>query len=816
MSGGPSITLKSQPIDGNNTGNAAAQQQQQANANGAATAGASGAPGSSVQAQTPGNAGAVGGGSVPAEGTRQNSLQRIQQRKQKVFNLPVPQKLAKLSMYSACQSEGCRCTGWKTPQENRHRDVESSYCPEFNEECRNASCRHSLRMHIAHLDNISSSSMDELLGAIIDMENLFMSMQRVEDEDTKKVYLYLFRLLRQCVLTRQQAVIRGPLGDPPFESPCITKAVLSLVFYKYNHLNPTELQTMTEVAKTFLNFLNHYNFESPSTRRGDLTHEDASNYKINYTRWLVFCHVPAFCNSLRQFETSLVFGRTLLRTVFQYMSQQLKKKCISERDRFPEDKRSIITQMPKFLEALRAELLKDDSPIWDPNYRPPNSFVIQQRKRHQEVAPAAPGASVASIGGAKRASVGEPLHKRIKKEPTDRCSSESLDDLPPDVVMRAMKSVSESKTTNKAEILFPVNVSRDENVKAEEQKRAIEFHVVGNSLTKPVDKQTVLWLLGLQLVFAYQLPEMPREYISQLVFDTKHKTLALIKENQPIGGICFRPFPTQGFTEIVFCAVTMSEQVKGYGTHLMNHLKDYSIMRGIKHLLTFADCDAIGYFKKQGFSKDIKLARPVYAGYIKEYDSATLMHCELHPSIVNTQFIAVIRNQSEILKELIAQRHNEVQKVRPGLTCFKEGLPSIPVESIPGLREIGWKPQMRPARSARPLEESSDPEKLATSFASVLQSVRQHTTAWPFLRPVTAAEVPDYYDHIKYPMDLKTMGERLKKGYYQTRRLFMADMARIFSNCRFYNSPDTEYYRCANSLERYFQTKMRELGLWDK
>ncbi|XP_023164383.1 histone acetyltransferase KAT2A [Drosophila hydei] len=810
MSGGPAITLKSQPIDGNNSnsGNAAAQQQQSGN-NAAAAASSS----SSSQASS---------GTVPPaqEGTRQSSLQRIQQRKQKVFNLPEAQKLAKLSMYSACQFEGCRCTGWKTPQENRHRDVESSYCPEPSEECRNASCRHPLRSHISHLTEISRTSMDDLLGAIIDMENLFMSMQRVEDEDTKKVYLYLFRLLRQCVLTRQQAVIRGPLGDPPFESPCITKAVLSLVFYKYNHLNPTELQTMTEVAKTFLNFLNHYNFESPSARRGDatLTHDDASTYKINYTRWLVFCHVPAFCNSLRQFETSLVFGRTLLRTVFQNMSQQLKKKCISERDRFPEDKRSIITQMPKFLEALRAELLKDDSPIWDSTYRPPNSFVMQQRKRHQEVAPPATisAAGAAATSSSKRSTVGEPAHKRVKKEVAERVVSENLDDLPTDVVMRAMKSVSESKTTNKSEILFPVNVSRDENVKAEEQKRAIEFHVVGNSLTKSVDKQTILWLLGLQLVFAYQLPEMPREYISQLVFDTKHKTLALIKENQPIGGICFRPFPTQGFTEIVFCAVTMAEQVKGYGTHLMNHLKDYSIQRGIKHLLTFADCDAIGYFKKQGFSKDIKLARPVYAGYIKEYDSATLMHCELHPSIVNTQFIAVIRNQSEILKELIAQRHNEVQKVRTGLTCFKEGLPSIPVESIPGLREIGWKPQMRPVRASRPLEESTDPEKLATQFASVLQSVRQHTTAWPFLRPVTAAEVPDYYDHIKYPMDLKTMGERLKKGYYQTRRLFMADMARIFSNCRFYNSPDTEYYRCANSLERYFQTKMRELGLWDK
>ncbi|KAH8370891.1 hypothetical protein KR093_005467 [Drosophila rubida] len=811
MSGGPAITLKSQPIDGSNSnsGNAAGhhqQQQQQSAANNAAQQ-------QQQQQQQQGTA--------AQEGTRQNSLQRIQQRKQKVFNLPEAQKLAKLSMYSACQAEGCRCTGWKTPQENRHRDVESSYCPEFSEECRNVSCRHPLRTHIAHLTEISRSSMDDLLGAIIDMENLFMSMQRVEDEDTKKVYLYLFRLLRQCVLTRQQAVIRGPLGDPPFESPCITKAVLSLVYYKFNQLSAGELQTMTEVAKTFLNFLNHYNFESPSARRNDLTltHEDASTYKINYTRWLVFCHVPAFCNSLRQFETSVVFGRTLLRTVFQYMSQQLKKKCISERDRFPEDKRSIITQMPKFLEALRCELLKDDSPIWDTNYRPPNSFVMQQRKRHQEVAPSAANAAAATAaagGTSKRSSAGEPANKRAKKEILERSSSEHQDDLPAEVVARAMKAVSESKTTNKAEILFPVNVSRDENVKAEEQKRAIEFHVVGNSLTKPVDKQTILWLLGLQLVFAHQLPEMPREYISQLVFDTKHKTLALIKENQPIGGICFRPFPTQGFTEIVFCAVTMAEQVKGYGTHLMNHLKDYSIQRNIKHLLTFADCDAIGYFKKQGFSKDIKLARPVYAGYIKEYDSATLMHCELHPVIVNTQFIAVIRNQSEILKELIAQRHNEVQKVRPGLTCFKEGLPSIPVESIPGLREIGWKPQMRPARASRPLEESTDPEKLAASFQSVLQSTRQHASAWPFLRPVTAAEVPDYYDHIKYPMDLKTMGERLKRGYYQTRRLFMADMARIFTNCRFYNSPETEYYRCANSLERYFQTKMRELGLWDK
>lgn len=42
----------------------------------------------------------------------------------------------------------------------------------------------------------------------------------------------------------------------------------------------------------------------------------------------------------------------------------------------------------------------------------------------------------------------------------------------------------------------------------------------------------------------------------------KHKTLALIKDGRVIGGICFRMFPSQGFTEIVFCAVTSNEQVK--------------------------------------------------------------------------------------------------------------------------------------------------------------------------------------------------------------------------------------------------------------
>ena len=206
--------------------------------------------------------------------------------------------------------------------------------------------------------------------------------------------------------------------------------------------------------------------------------------------------------------------------------------------------------------------------------------------------------------------------------------------------------------------ILPEHAPRDEAAKQEEKRGLIEFHCVSNSLTEKVPKQTMLWLIALQNVFSHQLPRMPKgidmkyvcyqlencisrmethryhyakiitcisEYITRLVFDPKHKTLALIKDGRPIGGICFRMFSSQGFSEIVFCAVTSNEQVKGYGTHLMNHLKDYHIRNGVFHFLTFADEFAIGYFKKQGFSKDIKLGKSVYQGYIKDYEGATLM-----------------------------------------------------------------------------------------------------------------------------------------------------------------------------------------------
>ena len=75
--------------------------------------------------------------------------------------------------------------------------------------------------------------------------------------------------------------------------------------------------------------------------------------------------------------------------------------------------------------------------------------------------------------------------------------------------------------------------------------------------------------------------------------------MCLIKKGGVVGGICYRPCLTQGFIEIAFCAITADEQVKGYGTRLMNHLKRHMQIDKLYYFLTYADNFAIGYFKKQ-------------------------------------------------------------------------------------------------------------------------------------------------------------------------------------------------------------------------
>jgi len=759
---------------------------------------------------------------------RQSNLQRIQQRKAAVKSWPLDKKLEKLAIYSACKGDAtCKCNGWKNPNPPPNPPRPDAPTPSAtpSDPCR--SCDHSLADHVKHLQgpNVPVSELDRLLSIVVDVENLFMCVHKEEDPDTKQVYFYLFKLLRRSILQITKPQVEGPLGTPPFEKPSIAKGVTNFVLYKFNHLPPKDWQTMYDLAKMFLHCLNHWKLETPNARKQTMTAEELKAYKVNYPRWLCYCHVPAFCDSLTHYDTTLIFGRTLLKSVFQTMRKQLMGKFRAEKDKMPAEKKTLVlTHFPRFLSLLEEEIYSNKSPIWDPDFRqspPPHvtqmSSGVSAASVPQPTSKTGSSDSDSTLSNAKKRQLDEDNLATVAATMSNKRQRLSLqsseDDESLDEAIAEIVAVIEDKNQMLGpHDILPEHAPRDEGAKQEEKRNAIEFHCISNSLTERVPKQTMLWLIAIQNIFSHQLPRMPKEYITRLVFDPKHKTLALIKDGRPIGGICFRMFASQGFTEIVFCAVTSNEQVKGYGTHLMNHLKDYHIRNGVFHFLTFADEFAIGYFKKQGFSKDIKLSKSVYQGYIKDYEGATLMGCELNPKIVYTEFSAVVRRQKDILKKLIERKQAQIRKVHPGLTCFKDGVREIPIESIPGIIEAGW---VTPADRGRPSTrtDTNDPDVLYNALKTILNATKNHQSAWPFQSPVDRKMVNDYYDHIKYPMDLKTMTERLKSNYYCNKRLYIADMKRMFANCRAYNAPDTEYYNCANNLEKYVMGKLKDHGL---
>nr|CAB3257876.1 histone acetyltransferase KAT2A [Phallusia mammillata] len=781
---------------------------------------------------------------VPSELAHPANIKKINQRKLQVKNYPHAKKLEKIGSYSSCKDDGCKCMGWKGLQKSSQSDASSRETAETTEKCKG--CGHMLSSHVKHLDTMKEDEVNRLLNMIVDVENLVVCVQKEEDTDTKQVYFYLYKLLRKCILQTSRPVIEGPLGSPPFSQPSISKAVTNFIIYKFGHLPQKEFQVMHELAKIFLLYLNQETFETPSTRKA--RSGDIQEYKMNYTRWLCYCRVPKFCESLSVHLPVEVFGRPFLKSTFSTLRRRVLDNFRSEKVHVPADKRTLIlSHFPKFLSMLEEELNASNSPIWDvdfsqmPAHMPlpsphsndsanelfitspgtPGSFgnlftmtspigiphTPSDSGRNLNLGSITPGKD-SSVRGEKRKMTDNNMMADDSKQPR---FSENDSEVSFEVLNEVVATVTDPVQMLGPEAAhFSSQSARDEAARQEERRGLIEFHVISNSTD--ATKQTLTWLVEIQNVFARQLPRMPRDYIARLVFDTRHRTLALVKDSRVIGGICFRMFPSQHFSEIVFCAVTSNEQVKGYGTHLMNHLKEYHIKQNVLHFLTYADEYAIGYFKKQGFSKEINVPRSGYVGYIKDYEGATLMGCELNTRIPYTEFSNIIRKQKEILKKLIEKKQQQINQIYSGLSCFKDGVRQIPVESILGIRNTGWENMKN--REKKQVHDSID--CLFNPLKSIVQSLKNHSSAWPFLEPVKKSEVPDYYDVIKTPMDLKTLSERIRQKQYSTRQSFIADAQLIFDNCRLFNSMDSDYYKCANVLESFFYNKLRDHGLYDK
>ncbi|KAI0775672.1 histone acetyltransferase GCN5 [Trametes elegans] len=320
-------------------------------------------------------------------------------------------------------------------------------------------------------------------------------------------------------------------------------------------------------------------------------------------------------------------------------------------------------------------------------------------------------------------------------------------------------------------------------------------------------------LAGLKTLFQKQLPKMPREYIARLVFDTNSKCLAIIKRGfKVVGGICYRPFPHRGFAEIVFFATASIDQVKGYGGMLMDHFKAHirQTYPDMMYFLTYADNYAVGYFRKQGFSKEITLPRARWAGYIKDYEGGTIMECKLLPKVDYLHWREITAQQREAVLNKIREKSRS-HIVYPGLPQFQDGKGegvTVDPKDVPGLRESGWTPDMQ-TMPTRPTGRNAE----RTAMEKLLADLKGHSASWPFQQPVNADEVADYYEVISHPMDLSTMEHKLETNQYPDADAFLDDAQLVFDNCRTYNPKDTVYHQSATKLERYMRERMKEYGL---
>lgn len=122
--------------------------------------------------------------------------------------------------------------------------------------------------------------------------------------------------------------------------------------------------------------------------------------------------------------------------------------------------------------------------------------------------------------------------------------------------------------------------------------------------------------------------------------------------------------------------------------------------------------------------------------------------------------------------------------------------------------DAGWSPEM---------DELARQPKHGPHYAQLLHllnEMQNHQSAWPFQKPVNAEEVPDYYNVITEPMDLETMEKRLEEDAYSSPEDFVKDAKLVFNNCRRYNNDTTSYWKNANKLEKFMNSKLREIPEW--
>ncbi|KAG5464136.1 hypothetical protein LSCM1_00316 [Leishmania martiniquensis] len=96
---------------------------------------------------------------------------------------------------------------------------------------------------------------------------------------------------------------------------------------------------------------------------------------------------------------------------------------------------------------------------------------------------------------------------------------------------------------------------------------------------------------------------------------------------------------------------------------------------------------------------------------------------------------------------------------------------------------------------------------------SFVQKLWAADTLSMFHHPVSATEVPGYYDVVEVPMDLSTIRKKIEQDKYSTDAEVENDVALMLSNALQFNEKDSQWYSLAKQLKKRYLTLAQECGL---
>jgi bromodomain-containing protein 8 len=104
-------------------------------------------------------------------------------------------------------------------------------------------------------------------------------------------------------------------------------------------------------------------------------------------------------------------------------------------------------------------------------------------------------------------------------------------------------------------------------------------------------------------------------------------------------------------------------------------------------------------------------------------------------------------------------------------------------------------------------------KRFQRGILQIHSQILERSSSSPFRDPVRPVDAPNYTETIKKPMNLKTIGKRIRDGHISSTAEFRRDILLMFANAVMFNSPDSEVARKAHEMaeesEEYVEPFLR-------